>query len=75
MGNSLIYSIGFTELPLKFGPQVSKSGEGALVIRKNYNAGFEKKHCTIFSCMFCLMFLIYAIKHNKENKYKKAYVI
>ena len=47
-----------------FGGKLTKVGVGA----QNFNAGFVKQHCTLFS------FLIYAIKDNVEKKFKTCYI-
>jgi hypothetical protein len=55
---------------LIFWRQIRKSMGWALLIRRNilmlvlYN-----QHCTIFSYIFCLMFLIHAIKPNVEKNF------
>ena len=48
--------------------QISKSGSGA-----KFKAGFVKI-CTIFSRIFCLMFLIGAIKPKAENKFQTYFI-
>ena len=65
----LYYSIGFTDLALKFWRQISKSGVGAFLIRYKIVLQFYK--ATMFSRIFCLMFLI---KPKVENKFKTCFI-
>ena len=60
----LYYSIGFTDLALKFWRQISKSGFGASKIRPPI--------LLRFSGIFSLMFFI--IKPNVENKFKTCVI-
>ena len=46
---------------LQFWQQINKSGGGAFLIRRKH------QHCTIFSRIFCINFLIDAIKPNVEK--------
>ena len=65
------YSIGLTESALEFWWQISKRGGGALLIRCNIlMLVSQNHHCTIFPRIFCLMFLIDAIKPNEERNSK-----
>ena len=64
------YSIGLTESALQFWQKIDKSGGGYLLIRHQFLMLVSvNKHCTIFSCIFCLMFLIDAIKLNADKKF------
>ena len=36
---------------------------------------FVKPHCIIFSLIFCLLFLIDAIKHSVEKKFKTCFIL
>ena len=67
------YSIGFTDSASKFWRQISKSWRGSFDnLAQNFNAGFIKLTLyNIFLYIFCLMFLIDAIKLNIEKKFKK----
>ena len=56
----ITYSIDFTESALKIWRQISKSGDVALLI-----CWFRKTNTTIFSRIFCLIFLFDAIKPNQ----------
>jgi hypothetical protein len=68
------YSIGFTKSTLKFWRQISKSGDGALLIsRKILILVSLNQRCTIFSRIFCLMFLIDAINPKVEKKLKNPF--
>ena len=61
----------FTKSTLEFWRQIIESGGGALlIIRKIVMLVSWNQYCTIFSPIFCLMFLIEGIKHYVEKKFK-----
>ena len=69
------YSIGFTKSTLKLCQQISKSGGGALLIRRKIlMLVSENQHCKIFFRLFCLMFLVGAIKPIVEKKSKTCFI-
>ena len=54
---------------------LKKSGCGALLIRRKIlMLVSENQHRTIFSGIFCLMFLIDGIKPNVEKKFKPCFI-
>ena len=61
------HSIGLTKSTLEFWRQISKSGGGALLIsRKILMLVSKNQNYKIFSCIFCVMFLIEARKEIKS---------
>ena len=61
----VLYYVGFTEPAMKFWWQISKSVSRGFA---NKVQNSLNQNCTIFSCIFCLIFLIDAIKPNENKK-------